>query len=76
LQASSKLARTETSSGDVGLAALLRAEALVKLGRSKEAAQDASRAVEALRNGVGPGHADTAKAQELLRTLQATGAEK
>ena len=70
LQVSSKLARTETSSGDVGLAALLHAEALVKLGRGKEAAQDAARAVEALRNGVGPAHADTAKAEELLRELQ------
>jgi eukaryotic-like serine/threonine-protein kinase len=74
LQVSSRVARTETSSGDVGLAALLHAEALVKLGRAKEAAHGAARAVQALRNGVGPEHADTAKAQELLRELQAIGA--
>ena len=74
LQVSSKDARTETSSGDVGLAALLHAEALVELGRKKEAVNDAARAVQALGNGVGPEHADTAKAQELLRELQASGA--
>jgi hypothetical protein len=54
LRVSSRAARTETSSGDVGLAALLHAEALVKLGRREDASQGAARAVEALRNGVGP----------------------
>jgi hypothetical protein len=74
LLVSSRAARTETSSGDVGLASLLCAEALVKLDRKKEAAEAAVRAVEALRNGVGPGHSDTVKAEELLRQLQATNA--
>jgi serine/threonine protein kinase len=74
LKAASKIARTDESSGDVGLAALLRAEALVKLGRAREAVPEAERAVEALRNGVGPDHADTAKARELLRQLQGSTA--
>jgi hypothetical protein len=73
LQISSRVARTETSSGDVGLAALLHAEALARLGRKREAVHDAAQAVEALRNGVGPDHADTARAQALLRELRATG---
>jgi serine/threonine-protein kinase len=74
LQVWSKLARTETSSGDVGLAALLHAQALNELDRKTEAIHDAERALESLRNGVGAAHSDTAKAQELLRELRAAGA--
>jgi len=71
LRLSSKNSRTETSSGDVGLAALLRAEARAKLGRRTEAEADAVRAAEALRNGVGAEHADTRRARALLAELQA-----
>jgi serine/threonine-protein kinase len=67
LQVWSRVARTETSSGDVGLAALLHAQTLVELDRESEAVHEVENALEALRNGVGPDHPDTVKAQELLR---------
>ena len=73
LTVSSKIARTESSSADVGLAALLRAKALDRLGRAAEAVANATRAAEALRNGIGAGHPDTLEAESLLRTWREAG---
>jgi serine/threonine-protein kinase len=68
---SRQLAREETSSADVGLAALLRAQARADLGRVSEAIADARLAVDALRNGYGEAHRDVGAAQALLAALQA-----
>jgi tetratricopeptide (TPR) repeat protein len=72
LALSQRAARAADSSADAGLAALLRAEARMALGRVQEARADAELARRALSNGYGPEHADTRAAQSLLSRL--TGA--
>jgi eukaryotic-like serine/threonine-protein kinase len=69
LDISRSIARTERRSVDVGLAALLRAEALADQGITERAASDAALAAEALRAGFGPRHTDTLAAEELLKRL-------
>jgi len=69
LKYSASLARGERQSADVGLAALLHAEALVELGQVDRAVQDAALAEEALRAGMGAEHADTLAAAALRARL-------
>jgi len=70
---SSKLARADRQSADVGLAALLRAEALSSEGDLRGAVADAHLAAEALTNGYGANHPDTLRAQRLLESLGLSG---
>jgi len=65
LAISRRIAREEASSAEVGLAALLRAEAKMGLGRVREAAADAELGQRALRSGYGSAHAQTLRAAEL-----------
>ncbi|NRF70053.1 serine/threonine protein kinase [Aquincola sp. S2] len=69
LEASRRIARDERLSGDVGEAALLRAQGRHALGRDGDARRDALLAHEALRNGLGSQHALTAAAAALLAKL-------
>jgi tetratricopeptide (TPR) repeat protein len=69
LAISSKLARSDRRSADVGLAALLRAEALFFEGDLRGAIADADLATEALTNGYGVDHPDTLRSQRLLDSL-------
>ncbi len=70
LAISQRIARAEDSSADAGLAALMRAEARVKLGRADDAVVDAGLALRGLRNGLGPEHADTRAAARLETRLR------
>ena len=65
-------ARDEAASSDVGLAALLRAEAREALGRRADASLDIALAVKALTNALGADHADTRRAQELAMSWGAS----
>jgi eukaryotic-like serine/threonine-protein kinase len=69
LEVSRGIARNERESADVGLAALLRARALVAQGRTAQAADDVALAIDALQAGFGPDHADTAAAITLRAQL-------
>jgi tetratricopeptide (TPR) repeat protein len=62
---SERIARDSRASADVGLAALLRAEAMNELGRRPEAMQALELALAALTNGFGAQHADTLRARTL-----------
>jgi serine/threonine-protein kinase len=67
---SQQIARAEASSADVGLAALLRAQARADLGLGSEAITDARLAAAALRSGYGETHPDAGAAQSLLLLLE------
>ena len=62
------LARVPGSSADVGEALLLRAQALLMQGHSSMARPLLERAIDALGSGLGPAHALTRRARELLAT--------
>ena len=74
LTSARKLARSEERSADVGLAALLRAQAYTGQGLIEQAAPDAKLAAKALENGYGPAHAETLAARALYSSLQARAA--
>ncbi len=69
-----RFARAEHSSGDLGVAALLRARARADQGNMPGAIDDATLAAAALANGYGAEHPDTIAAQEFLDTLQSQNA--
>ena len=70
LKVASRIARDESNSADVGLAARLQAQALHALGRKSEAIASLTRAVQALGNGFGADNEQTLQAQALLRSWQ------
>lgn len=70
---SARIARDLRVSADVGLAALLKAEALDALGKRAEARQEIETAVVALASGIGAQHADTVRARTLRKEWGAGG---
>jgi hypothetical protein len=69
LDYSRRIARDERRSADVGSGALLRAQALAQHGEVERAKPDAMLAEEALTRSLGPLHAETVAATELLKRM-------
>jgi tetratricopeptide (TPR) repeat protein len=69
LRVAEGLARAPSASADVGEALLLRAQALLMQGHTSMARPLLERAIVALGNGLGPVHALTRRAKELLATI-------
>ncbi len=69
LAAARRQSRGEDTSGDVGLARLLRAEALAQKGQAAEALREARAALPALHGGFGEQHAESRRAQALVARL-------
>ena len=69
LQTARRLARSDDSNADTGIARLLRAEALMMQRRAAEARVELQRSLPALDDGLGPEHAESRRARVLLRSL-------